>query len=60
MYMSEYPEPQQESAAARENRDIGPFRYGPKQINTISTLYYLINPGVEALSFKGTYFRKQF
>ena len=28
--MSEFPEPQQESAAACENRDIGPFRKGPK------------------------------
>ena len=54
--MSEFPKPQQESAAAIENRDIGPFRKGPKQMTTILTFHYLINPGVEALS----YFRKVF
>ena len=49
--MSEFPEPQQESAAACENRDIGPFRKGPKQMTKIVTFHFLINPGVEALSF---------
>ena len=49
--MSEFPEPQQESAANCENRDIGPFKKVPKQITTILTFHYLINPGVEALSF---------
>ena len=29
VHMSEFPEPQQESAAACENMDIGPFRKGP-------------------------------
>ena len=42
--MSEFPEPQQESAAACENRDIGPFKKGP-------TFNLLKNSGVEALSF---------
>ena len=57
--MSEVPEPQQESAAACENRDIGAFRKGPKQMTTILTFHYLINPGVEAPSFERT-FRKLF
>ena len=51
IHMSEFPEPKQESAAACENRDIGPFRKGPKQMTTILTFHYLKNPGVEALSF---------
>ena len=50
-YMSEFPEPQQESAAACENRDIGPLKKGPKQIITIVNFHYLKTPGVEALSF---------
>ena len=33
--MSEFPEPQQESAAAFENRDIGPFRKGSKLMTII-------------------------
>ena len=49
--MNEFSEPQQESAAACENRVIGPFRKGPKQITTIITFHYFINPGVEVLSF---------
>ena len=48
-HMSEFPEPQQESTAACENRDIGPLRKGPKQMNTILTSYYLKNLGLEAL-----------
>ena len=51
--MSEFPETQQESATVPENTDIGPFRKGPKQMTTILTFHYLINPGVEALSFRG-------
>ena len=49
--MSEIPEPQQESAAACENRDIEPFRKGPKLINTMLFLTYLQNPGLEELRF---------
>ena len=48
--MNEFPEPAQKSAAACENRDIGPFREGPKQMTTILTFTFLINSGVEALS----------
>ena len=51
IHMSEFLEPQQESAAACENMDIGPFSKGPKQMTTISTFHYSINTGVEALSF---------
>ena len=36
--MSEFPLPQQESAAACENRDIGPFTKGPKHICKIKVL----------------------
>ena len=39
---------------------IGPFRTGPKQMTKILTFHYLINPGVEAIRFQGTYFRKLF
>ena len=49
--MSEFPEPQQESAAACENQDIGPFGKGPKQMTSLLIFNFLINPGVEALSF---------
>ena len=49
--MSEFTERQQESAVACENRDIRPFRKGPKQMTTILIFHYLMNPGVEALSF---------
>ena len=38
--MSEFPEPQQKTAAAYENKDIGPFRKGPKQITTILTFIF--------------------
>ena len=50
--MSEFPEPQQESAAPPENRNIGPFRKGPKLMTTILFFSYLQNPGLEALRFK--------
>ena len=43
--MSEFPKPQQESAAACENRE------DPKQITTILNINFLSNPGVEALNF---------
>ena len=49
--MSEFPEPQQESAVACENSDIGPFRKGPTEMTTILIFHFLINPGVEPLSF---------
>ena len=49
--MSEFPEPQQESAAACENMDIGPFRKGPKLMTTILFFADLQNPGLEALRF---------
>ena len=49
--MSEFPEPQQESAAACENRDIGPFRKGPNLTPTILLFAYLQNPGLEAIIF---------
>ena len=38
--MSEFTEPQQESTAACENRDIGPLWKGPKQMNTILTFHF--------------------
>ena len=38
--MSEFPEPQQESAAACENRDNGPFRKGLKQMTSILTFIF--------------------
>ena len=49
--MSEFPEPQQESDAACENRDIRPFRKGPKLMTTILFFAYCQNLGFEALSF---------
>ena len=49
--MSEFLEPQQESAAPCENRDIAPFRKGQKQMTTNLTFHYLTNPGVEVLTF---------
>ena len=51
LHMSEFPEPQQESAAACENRDIGPFRKGPNLTPTILLFAYLQNPGLEAIIF---------
>ena len=58
--MSEFPELQQESAAACENMDIGPFRKGPKLKTTILFFAYLQNLGLEALKFKGSYLRTLF
>ena len=49
--MSEFDQPQQESIPACENRDIGPFRKGPKLMTTILSFAYLQNPGLEALRF---------
>jgi len=43
--MSEFLEPQQESAAVCENRDIGPYRNGPKLMTTILYLAYLQKSG---------------
>ena len=49
--MSEFPEPQQESAAAFENSDIGPFMKGPKLMTTLLFFACLDNQGLEALRF---------
>ena len=57
--MREFPEPQQESAAACENWDIRAFR-GPKQMTTVLCFTYLKNQGLEALSFQGTFLKKLF
>ena len=56
--MSECSEPQQESAAACEKRDIGPFGKGPNQMITILFFEYLKNTGLEALWFEVFYIRK--
>ena len=58
LHMSEFPELQQESAAACENRDLGLFREGPKRITTILTFNFLINPGVEL--WKHSVFKEQY
>ena len=50
-HISEFPQPQQESAAACENRDIVHFRKGPKLMTTILFFAYLQNPGLEAHIF---------
>ena len=50
-HMSEFPEPQQETTAACENRDIGPFRKGPKLMTTIVFIAFSQNQGLESLRF---------
>ena len=47
--MREFLEREQESAAACENRDIGPFRKCPKQMTPSLSFAYLKNSGLEAL-----------
>ena len=49
--MSEFPEPQQESASPCENMDIGPFRKGPKQITTILTFIFFYKSGGGSTKF---------